>query len=149
MGAIADRLAELGIELPEVAAPVAAYVPAVLNGGLLYTSGQLPFVQGALPEAGKVGEGDGLVGADSAKAYARQCALNAIAAAAAVLDGDLDGQHVGPLADRLAALGVPFLFATGYSQALVPTQYQHVPRWEKPFSPQTLAQALPKLLQGR
>jgi enamine deaminase RidA (YjgF/YER057c/UK114 family) len=90
MGAVADRLAELGIELPEVAAPVAAYVPAVLNGGLLYTSGQLPFVQGALPEAGKVGDGEGLVGADSAKAYARQCALNAIAAAAGVLDGDLD-----------------------------------------------------------
>jgi enamine deaminase RidA (YjgF/YER057c/UK114 family) len=90
MGAVADRLAELGIDLPEVAAPVAAYVPAVLNGGLLYTSGQLPFVQGALPEAGKVGDGEGLVGADSAKAYARQCALNAIAAAAGVLDGDLD-----------------------------------------------------------
>ena len=90
MGAVADRLAELGIELPEVAAPVAAYVPAVLSGGLLYTSGQLPFVQGALPEAGKVGDGEGLVGADSAKSYARQCALNAIAAAAGVLDGDLD-----------------------------------------------------------
>ncbi|MFD3442987.1 RidA family protein [Microbacteriaceae bacterium 4G12] len=90
MGAIADRLAELGIELPEVAAPVAAYVPAVLHGGLVYTSGQLPFVSGALPESGKVGEGSGLVSAESAKGYARQCALNAIAAAASVLDGDLD-----------------------------------------------------------
>jgi enamine deaminase RidA (YjgF/YER057c/UK114 family) len=90
MGAVADRLAQLGIELPEVAVPVAAYVPAVLNGGLLYTSGQLPFVDGALPESGKVGEGDRLVSAESARAHARQCALNAVAAAADVLDGDLD-----------------------------------------------------------
>jgi enamine deaminase RidA (YjgF/YER057c/UK114 family) len=90
MGAVADRLAELGIELPEVAAPVAAYVPAVVHGGLLYTSGQLPFVSGALPESGKVGEGEGLVSAESARAHARQCALNALAAAAGALGGDLD-----------------------------------------------------------
>jgi len=90
MGAVADRLAERGIRLPEVAAPVAAYVPAVLHGGLIYTSGQLPFVDGALPATGKVGEGDGRVSAEAAKSYARQCALNAIAAAASVLDGDLD-----------------------------------------------------------
>ncbi len=67
----------------------------------------------------------------------------------AVLDINLEDEAVYPVADLLLARGVPFLFATGYSQALVPTQYQHVPRWEKPFSPQTLAQALPKLLQGR
>ena len=52
---IATRLEELGIELPAVAAPVAAYVPAVVHGGVVYTSGQLPFVDGALPETGKVG----------------------------------------------------------------------------------------------
>ncbi len=46
---VAARLSELGIELPAVAAPVAAYVPAVVHGGLVYTSGQLPFVDGALP----------------------------------------------------------------------------------------------------
>ena len=52
---IATRLEELGIELPEVAAPVASYVPAVVHDGLIYTSGQLPFASGALPATGKVG----------------------------------------------------------------------------------------------
>ena len=76
---VSARLAELGIELPPVAAPVAAYVPAVVHGGLVYTSGQLPFVDGALPVTGKVGAD---VSAEDAKAYARTCALNALAAAA-------------------------------------------------------------------
>ncbi|QAY74700.1 RidA family protein [Agromyces protaetiae] len=74
------RLAELGIELPAVAAPVAAYVPAVVSGSYVYTSGQLPFVAGALPATGKVGEGDGLVSATDAKGYARTAVLNALAA---------------------------------------------------------------------
>ena len=52
---IASRLSDLEIELPEVAAPVAAYVPAVVHDGLVYTSGQLPFASGALPATGKVG----------------------------------------------------------------------------------------------
>ncbi|MGM1018138.1 MAG: RidA family protein [Actinomycetota bacterium] len=81
---IAARLSELGIELPAVTAPVAAYVPAVVHGDLVYTSGQLPFVDGALPAVGKVG---GDVSADDAKAYARTCALNAVAAAAAAAGG--------------------------------------------------------------
>ncbi|PFG30733.1 RidA family protein [Paramicrobacterium agarici] len=89
MGRIADRLVELGLELPAVAAPVAAYVPAVENDGLVYTSGQLPFVEGALPATGKVGDGHGLVPAADAKDYARQCALNALAAAETVI-GSLD-----------------------------------------------------------
>ncbi len=80
MGAVGDRLAELGVELPAVAAPVAAYVPAVVTGNLLFTSGQLPFVAGSLPATGKVGDGQGLVPADDAKEYARLCALNALAA---------------------------------------------------------------------
>ena len=84
------RLAELGITLPEVAAPVAAYVPAVQTGNYIYTSGQLPFVEGKLPATGKVGEGDGLVSADDAAAYARTCALNALAAVRSVT-GSLDG----------------------------------------------------------
>ncbi|MBJ8346065.1 RidA family protein [Antrihabitans sp. YC2-6] len=71
------RLAELGIELPPVAKPVAAYVPAVQTGSLVYTSGQLPFVDGTLTVSGKVGAA---VSADDAKAAARICALNALAA---------------------------------------------------------------------
>ncbi|KTR76398.1 RidA family protein [Microbacterium oxydans] len=81
---VSARLAELGIELPPVAAPVAAYVPAVVHGGLVYTSGQLPFVDGALPATGKVGAD---VSAEDAKAYARTCALNALAAAADAAGG--------------------------------------------------------------
>ena len=90
MGAGDDRLAELGLALPPVVAPVAAYTPAVLDGGLVWTSGQLPMVDGALPVTGVVGERDGDV--DPAQAYtlARTCALNALAAAASVLGGDLD-----------------------------------------------------------
>ncbi|MFJ4222682.1 RidA family protein [Microbacterium sp. NPDC089695] len=81
---ISARLAELGIELPAVAAPVAAYVPAVVHDGLVYTSGQLPFSGGALPTTGKVGAE---VTAEDANAYARTCALNALAAAADAAGG--------------------------------------------------------------
>ena len=83
------RLAELGITLPEVAAPVAAYVPAVISGNLVFTSGQLPFIAGALPATGKVGDGHGLVPAADAKDYARVAILNALAAVKGVL-GSLD-----------------------------------------------------------
>jgi enamine deaminase RidA (YjgF/YER057c/UK114 family) len=79
------RLAELRIELPDVAAPVAAYVPAVRTGNLVYTSGQLPFIDGELQQAGKVG---GAVSADTAKAAARTCALNALAAIDALVGLD-------------------------------------------------------------
>jgi enamine deaminase RidA (YjgF/YER057c/UK114 family) len=89
MPVIAERLAELGIELPEVAAPVAAYVPAVVQGNLVYTSGQLPFVAGALPATGKVGDGHGLVPAADAQDFARTAALNALAAVQSVI-GSLD-----------------------------------------------------------
>ena len=71
------RLAELGITLPPVAAPVAAYVPAVRSGAYVYTSGQLPTVDGALPATGKVGAE---VDPDDAYRMARTCALNALAA---------------------------------------------------------------------
>jgi enamine deaminase RidA (YjgF/YER057c/UK114 family) len=84
---ISDRLVELGIDLPAVVPPVAAYIPAKAHGDLIYTSGQLPMVSGALPATGKVGDGHGLVPASDAKEYARRCALNAIAAAAAVAGG--------------------------------------------------------------
>ena len=84
---VSQTLARLGIDLPAVVPPVAAYIPAKAHGDLIYTSGQLPMVAGALPATGKVGEGHGLVPASDAKGYARQCALNAIAAAAAVAGG--------------------------------------------------------------
>lgn len=80
-----ERLAALGITLPAVAAPVAAYVPAVRSGNHVYTSGQLPFVDGELSLVGKVGAG---VSADDAKAAARTCALNALAAIDALVGID-------------------------------------------------------------
>jgi enamine deaminase RidA (YjgF/YER057c/UK114 family) len=72
-----EKLAELGIELPPVAAPVAAYVPALRSGPYVYTSGQLPLVGGELEATGKVGAE---VGAEQAKQLAATCALNALAA---------------------------------------------------------------------
>ncbi|MYW94635.1 RidA family protein [Amycolatopsis rubida] len=80
-----DRLAELGIELPGVAAPLAAYVPAVRSGSHVYTSGQLPFVDGALAATGKVG---GEVSPEEAKGHARIAALNALAAVHALVGID-------------------------------------------------------------
>jgi enamine deaminase RidA (YjgF/YER057c/UK114 family) len=71
------RLAEQGIELPEVVAPVAAYVPAVRTGNLVYTAGQLPMTAGKLSVTGKVGAD---VTPEEGKALARVCALNALAA---------------------------------------------------------------------
>lgn len=79
---VGHRLTELGIVLPAVAAPVAAYVPAVRSGNLVWTSGQLPFVDGALPVTGKVGVGPGLVSPADAAGLARTAALNALAAVA-------------------------------------------------------------------
>ncbi|MCD2170812.1 RidA family protein [Microbacterium sp. JC 701] len=84
---VSERLAALGVEVPAVVPPVASYIPAKRHSDLVYTSGQLPMVQGALPATGKVGETDGLVSPADAKTYARQCALNAIAAAAALVGG--------------------------------------------------------------
>ena len=79
-----QRLAELGLTLPPVAPPVAAYVPAVRTGNYVYTSGQLPLVDGKLQGAGKVGDG---VAPHEAAALARIAALNALAAAASVAGG--------------------------------------------------------------
>ena len=84
------RLAELGITLPDVAAPVASYVPAVRSGQYVYTAGQLPFVDGALPLTGKVGAG---VSPEQASDLARTCALNALAAVRSLV-GTLDGARV-------------------------------------------------------
>jgi enamine deaminase RidA (YjgF/YER057c/UK114 family) len=82
-----ERLAALGLTLPPVTAPVAAYVPAVRTGAYVYVSGQLPMTEGKLPATGKVGDA---VSARDAAGMARTCALNALAAAAAAVGG-LDG----------------------------------------------------------
>jgi enamine deaminase RidA (YjgF/YER057c/UK114 family) len=84
------RLAALGLRLPAVAAPVAAYVPAVRSGSYVYTSGQLPFVDGALAVTGKVGVGPGLVDPATAKGLAATAALNALAAVLSVVGPDAD-----------------------------------------------------------
>jgi len=86
VSAVEERLAALGLALPPVVPPVAAYIPAVVTGNLVYTSGQLPMVAGVLPATGKVGSE---VSAEEAKEYARVCALNALAAAAEAI-GSLD-----------------------------------------------------------
>lgn len=77
MGRWTDRLAELGIPLPAVVAPVADYVPAVRSGSLVFTAGQVPIVAGEVAATGKVGA---QISGDEAKQYARICALNALAA---------------------------------------------------------------------
>ena len=86
MSTIDSRLAELGIQIPTLAAPAGAYVPYVVTGNLVFTAGQLPFSDGALPATGKVGAE---VDADAAKDYARTAALNALAAVQAAI-GSLD-----------------------------------------------------------
>lgn len=86
MSGVEGRLAELGLTLPTVAAPLAAYVPAARSGDLVWTSGQLPFVDGTLVATGKVGAE---VDPDAAADLARTCALNALAAIKAEI-GDLD-----------------------------------------------------------
>lgn len=80
-----QRLRELDIDLPAVAAPVAAYVPAVRSGSQVITSGQLPMVNGDLAATGKVGAE---ISAEDAKAHARICALNALAAVHALVGID-------------------------------------------------------------
>ncbi|MEV7276879.1 RidA family protein [Streptomyces sp. NPDC093111] len=85
-GAVEAKLAELGLTLPEVVPPLAAYQPAVRSGAYVYTSGQLPMVAGKLALTGKVGAE---VTAEEAKELAATCALNALAAVKSVA-GDLD-----------------------------------------------------------
>ena len=80
-----QRLAELGLTLPTVVKPLAAYVPAVRTGSLVYTAGQLPLEAGELTQTGKVGAG---VTPEAAKAAARVCTLNALAAIDALVGID-------------------------------------------------------------
>ena len=78
------RLTALGLTLPPVAVPLAAYVPAVRSGPYVYTAGQLPLADGKLPRTGKVGA---QVSVDEAAGLARTCVLNGLAAAASVAGG--------------------------------------------------------------
>lgn len=86
MSQLDARLAELGLEVPATSKPVAAYLPAVTSGNLVYTSGQLPMVDGALPATGKVGAS---VSPEDAQRFAGQCVLNGLAAARTAI-GSLD-----------------------------------------------------------
>lgn len=86
MASIEARIADLGLTIPEVVAPVAAYIPAIVTGNLVFTSGQVPMVSGALTVTGKVGSE---VDAEHAKELASVCAMNALAAARSVI-GSLD-----------------------------------------------------------
>lgn len=81
---VSERLQSLGMRLPEAPGAVAAYIPAKRTGDLVWTSGQLPFVEGKLPWTGRVGDE---IGPEEAQAAARQAALNAIAVAAAAAGG--------------------------------------------------------------
>ena len=80
------NLAALGLELPEVATPAGAYVPAVVSGNLVFTAGQIPLVDGKLMAEGRLGAE---ISAEQGKEIAQRCALNAIAAVKSVL-GDLE-----------------------------------------------------------
>ena len=86
MAEVEARLAGLGFQLPDVAKPAGAYVPATVSGHLVFTAGQLPSVAGVLPATGKVGVD---VTPEAAKEYAATCVLNALAATKAVI-GSLD-----------------------------------------------------------
>lgn len=83
---VESRISELGLELPEVATPAGAYVPAVISGNLVFTAGQIPLVDGKLMAEGRLGAE---IGAAEGKEIAQRCALNAIAAVKSVL-GDLE-----------------------------------------------------------
>ena len=82
---IKEKISSLGLSLPTAVVPVAAYVPAVKSGNLIFTAGQLPVIDGKLVKEGKVGSD---VSAEDAKALAQICALNALAAISLVADLD-------------------------------------------------------------
>jgi|SRR5579859_5007065 len=100
------RLSSLGLQLPAVPVPQAAYVPAVVAGEFVYTAGQVPFVDGKLPLTGKVGAE---VSVPDAVGLARICALNALAAAASAVPGGLDG------IERIVKVVVFVASATGFT----------------------------------
>lgn len=86
MTSVEQKIKDLGLELPETSKPLAAYIPAVQTGNLVFTSGQLPMISGQLAKTGKVGAE---VSPEQAKELAKVCALNALAAIKMVI-GDLE-----------------------------------------------------------
>lgn len=86
MTTIDEKLSQLGIDLPDAPAPAANYVPYVVSGNMVYISGQLPLVGGALQITGHVGDG---VNTEQAAEQARLCAINLLAQLKAACDGDL------------------------------------------------------------
>lgn len=128
MSRVEDRLAQAGHSVPQLVPPVAAYVPAKLDGRRVYVSGQLPMLDGKPAQTGKVGEGQGLVAPQRATELAQLCALNAIAAINSVVP-DLDRvasvvKVVGFVASDPSFTGQPGvvngaseLFATAFGDA--------------------------------
>jgi enamine deaminase RidA (YjgF/YER057c/UK114 family) len=106
-GTIDARLAELGIELPEAAAPVANYVPVVRTGDLMFVSGQVTVWNGEFKHIGKVGDA---ISVEEGQAAARLCGLNVIAQVRAALDGDLDRVR------RVVKLGIFVNSASDFTQ---------------------------------
>jgi enamine deaminase RidA (YjgF/YER057c/UK114 family) len=112
------RLRDLGLVLPPVPAPAAAYQPYVRHGDLVFTAGQLPLVDGALPRTGKLGDE---VSTEEGTALAKRAALNVLAIAAEVADGDLDRVRVLKLTVFVAsvpAFAEQHLVANGASDLL-------------------------------
>ena len=106
MPQVNDRLESLGIRLPEAPKPVAAYVPSVQTGDLVYVSGQVPFSEGALLATGTV---PSQVSPEQAIAAARQCGINALAVLDAHLEGNLDRVR------RIVRLGVFIASDVGFT----------------------------------
>lgn len=107
MSTVAQRLKELGVALPAAPKPVAAYVPAVRTGNLVFVSGQLPSANGTLLATGPV---PSRVGLEPAQAAARQCVLNGLAILSDLLGGDLDR------VERIVRIGVFVQSDTGYAE---------------------------------
>lgn len=107
---VLDRLGELGLTLPPVAKPAGSYVPAVRSGNLVFTSGQIPVVDGKIPQTGVVGSGDGQVSPERAAELAAICTLNGLAAigsVAALEDIEQVVKVVGFVASDPAFTGQP------------------------------------------
>lgn len=124
---ITERLAALGLVLPAAPKPVASYIPARRSGGLVFTAGQLPFVDGVLTHTGPVGTSPGLVSLADAQACARTCVLNALAAASTVvaLSSIIGVVRVGVFVACEAAFTEHPKVANGASDLLVEIFGQH------------------------
>ncbi len=127
---VAARLTELGLELPAVVPPVAAYVPAVRSGDLVFTSGQLPMVDGELPATGKVGA---QVTPEQAKDLARTCALNGLAAIDALVGLDAVVQVVKVVG--FVASTADFTGQPGVDQRRLRAARRRLPRRRRPARP--------------